>query len=58
MTDFLGNKLNVGDKVIFVADVNYNATLRKGIVDKIYKNDKECTVSGCSHVYYNRVMKL
>lgn len=58
MKDFLGNALQVGDEVVFVADANSSPSLSKGKVTKIYTNDKECSVSGRSHVYSNRIMKL
>ena len=58
MVDFLGNKVEVGDEVVFVSGANSDPRLEKGIVKKIYKNDNECTVNSKSHVYSNRIMKL
>lgn len=58
MKDFLGNELKVGDNVVFIASANDSPRLETGTVDKIYANDKECTVTGRSHVYSSRLMKL
>ena len=56
MKDINGRKLNVGDRVVFIAGASRNPILKIGTITKIYENNKECSVDGNAHVYNNRVM--
>lgn len=58
MKDSFGNKVKEGDKVVFISDSKNNPKLKFGVIEKIYKNNLECTVSGHSHVYNYRLMKV
>lgn len=57
MKDALGNTIKVGDMVAYVRGAKNCPEIGIGFVDKIYKNDKECTVSGTPHIYGFRILK-
>lgn len=58
MLDAHMNKLQVGDHVVYVYDVQFGAKIGTGHVEKIYKNNRECTVDGHTHVRSPRILKL
>lgn len=61
MKDFLGNDLQIGDKVVFVYGKNSGATLLTGTVTKFYTNKygkDECSVDSNTHIISSRIMKL
>ena len=57
MKDILGNKLKIGDKVVF----SYKKKFEIGNITKFYKsryNKDECTVGGITHIQSHRILKL
>lgn len=58
MKDSIGKTINVGDKVAFVQDSNSSPKMGLGVVEKIYKSDDACTVSGKPNIYEFRLLKL
>ena len=57
MKDILGNKLKIGDKVVF----SYKSMLKIGNITKFYKgcfNENECTAGGIMHIQSHRILKL
>lgn len=61
MKDVNGNKLNIGDKVVYVHGKNSSACLRTGYITKFYKShfgEDECSVDRNAHILSYRIMKL
>lgn len=58
MKDFEGKDLKVGDEVIFIYGANVDKRLSRGKISKIYANDEECSVNGCSHIKSFRLYKV
>lgn len=65
MKDAFGNKLKVGDKVVFVYGKNRSACLETGKITKIYINPhncpgekEECSVDNHAHILSFRVAKI
>lgn len=58
MFDCKGNRLEIGDNVVYVRGKNAAAGLETGHITKIYANDSECSVDGYAHIYNFRVMKI
>lgn len=58
MKDFEGKDLKVGDEVIFIYGANVDKRLSRGKISKIYANDEECSVNGCSHIKSFRIYKV
>jgi hypothetical protein len=56
MKDFKGNILHEGDMVICILGAASSPFLYQGKITKIYKNNKECSVDGSSHIFSNRIM--
>ena len=57
MKDMMGNKLKIGDKVVFVC----KTTLKIGNITKLYKNvynHDECSVGRYTHILSERILKL
>ena len=57
MIDILGNKLKIGDEVVFVL----KDSLLIGNITKFYKghfDDFECSVNSYTHIKSFRIMKL
>lgn len=61
MVDRYGNKLNIGDMVVYVSDATTSAKINIGTVERIYKDKfgtEQCTVDGHTHIFSFRVIKL
>ena len=61
MVDCKGNKLNIGDEVVFIQGKNSIAELNTGKITKFYTNryvEDECSVDSQSHILSFRIMKL
>ena len=61
MKDFKGNKLCIGDEVVYVHGKNSSACLATRKVTKFYINQykqEECSVGNATHILSSRIMKL
>lgn len=56
MKDVFGMEVKEGDEVLFIKNSRHNPTLAKGRVTKIYKNDRQCSVDGYTHIYDYRLL--
>lgn len=54
MRDCKGNKLSVGDRVVFIL----NTSLEIGVITKIYSDMESCTVGNHTHIFSHRILKL
>lgn len=62
MNDANGNKLQIGDYVVFSSSGKNNraARIQTGYITNIYSRgrEEECTVAGCTHISSLRVLKI
>lgn len=57
MKDVKGNEVAVGDEVVYIRNIGYDAKLDIGKVTKIYRNGHECSVDRKPHIYSCRILK-
>ena len=58
MKDCKGNRLFVGDRVVFVLNKSGSASLETGVITKIYSDNESCSVGNHPHILEHRIMKL
>ena len=58
MKDCKGNRLFVGDRVVFILNKNGSASLETGVITKIYEHNESCSVSNHPHIFSHRILKL
>ena len=61
LKDCNGNKLEIGDYVVYIRGKNSGAFLDTGKVTKFYKDrygTDECSVGSQTHIIKSRIMKL
>lgn len=61
MVDYEGNKLEIGDKVVYIHGKNSVAYLETGYITNFYKGyfgKEECSVGKATHILSHRIMKL
>ena len=61
MVDVFGNKLDIGNQVVFVDGKNSRASINRGAITKFYKSrygEDECSVDSKTHILTNRIAKI
>lgn len=58
MKDIKGVNVAVGDEVAYACKNYGDVRLKTGVVNKIYADDKTCTVDSTPHVFDNRIIKI
>ena len=58
MIDCKGNKLNIGDEVVYIHGKNSDSRLQTGFITKFYKSYYGRDVGKATHILSHRVMKL
>lgn len=58
MLDAHNNTLQVGDFVVYIANANTNPHIATGHVQKIYQNQKACTIDSNTNIRSSRILKV
>ena len=58
MVDAQNNPIQVGDFVAYMQNANTNPHLSTGNVQKIYQNQKACTIDGYTNIRASRILKI
>lgn len=58
MVDAQNNPIQVGDFVAYIQNANTNPHLSTGYVQKIYQNQKACTIDSNTNIRSSRILKV